>query len=83
MDGLTRAQLERLSGSIQNESSGRLIRTRVWDTKELQEDFEVRQFAAPYVVVKRKSDGAIGSLEFQHQPRFYFDFEPTQEKVAN
>jgi hypothetical protein len=26
------------------------------------------------VVVKRKSDGVVGSLEFQHHPRFYFNF---------
>ena len=29
----------------------------------------------PYVVVKRKSDGKKGSLEFQHYPRFYFNFK--------
>ena len=26
------------------------------------------------VVVTRKSDNQKGSLEFQHSPRFYFDF---------
>lgn len=47
---------------------------QVWDTKQLTTDFEVRRFMAPYVVVKRKSDGAVGSLVFQHNPRFYFNF---------
>jgi hypothetical protein len=28
------------------------------------------------VVVRRRSDGGKGSLEFQHQPRFYFNFQP-------
>lgn len=46
----------------------------VYDTKELQENFEVEGFAAPYCVVRRKSDGARGTLEFQHRPRFYFNF---------
>ncbi len=49
---------------------------QVWNTEELQDDYTVRQFAAPLVVVKRKSDGVIGSLEFQHTPRFYHSFVP-------
>lgn len=48
----------------------------VWDTSELARDFIVVGFMAPLVVVKRKSDGVKGSLEFQHQPRFYFNFQP-------
>lgn len=34
-------------------------------------------FAAPYVVVRRKSDGQRGTLTFTHSPRLYFDFTPT------
>jgi hypothetical protein len=49
---------------------------RVWDTQELAHDFEVLGFLAPLVVVRRTSDGALGSLEFQHEPRFYFAFRP-------
>lgn len=48
---------------------------QVWDTKQLSEDFEVIGFAAPLIVVRRKADGVKGSLFFQHNPRFYFDFE--------
>ena len=47
---------------------------KVWDTTELQQDFEVLGFMAPFVAVKRKSDGAKGALEFTHMPRFYFNF---------
>ena len=47
---------------------------QVWDTTELSKDFEVTGFMAPFVVVKRKSDGAKGSLMFQHSPRFYYSF---------
>ena len=47
---------------------------QVWDAGQLTEDFEVLGFLAPYVVVRRKSDGVKGSLEFQHQPRLYFNF---------
>jgi hypothetical protein len=48
---------------------------QVWDTRELGGDFEVLGFMAPLIVVRRKSDGVKGSLEFQHQPRFYFNFQ--------
>ncbi len=47
---------------------------QVWDTRELARDFIVIGFAAPYIVVTRKADAVKGSLEFQHQPRFYFNF---------
>jgi hypothetical protein len=49
---------------------------QVWDTAELQQDFDVLGFMAPYVVVRRCSDGVKGSLEFQHNPRFYFNWQP-------
>jgi hypothetical protein len=49
---------------------------QVWSTEELGRDFEVIGFMAPLVVVRRKSDGKKGSLEFQHSPRFYFNFIP-------
>ena len=48
----------------------------VWDTQQLSGDFDVIGFAAPLVVVRRKSDGQKGSLCFQANPRFYFGFEP-------
>jgi hypothetical protein len=48
---------------------------KVWNTQELSQDFEVKGFMAPYVVVKRKADGVMGSLEFQHSPRYYFNFQ--------
>lgn len=47
---------------------------QVWDTKELQQDFEVISFLAPVVMVKRKSDQKLGMMEFVHMPRFYFKF---------
>ncbi len=49
---------------------------QVWDTDQLREDFNVVGFMAPFVSVRRKSDGAEGTLEFTHMPRFYFDFRP-------
>jgi hypothetical protein len=49
---------------------------QVWTTDELRRDFEVIGFSAPLVVVRRKSDGQKGSLEFQHNPRLYFNWQP-------
>jgi len=48
---------------------------KTWSTTEFQEEFEVIAFSAPYVVVKRKSDGVTGSLQFTHRPRQYFEFK--------
>ncbi len=49
---------------------------RVWNTTELQQDFDVMSFSAPLIVVREKSTGRMGSLFFQHQPRFYWGFTP-------
>ena len=46
-----------------------------WDTQQLQRDFIVHSFLAPFVFVTRKSDGAKGTMEFTHRPRFYFNFK--------
>ncbi|WP_013627308.1 hypothetical protein [Rubinisphaera brasiliensis] len=49
---------------------------QVWDTSELQQEFEVLGFMAPLVVARRRSDGTRGSLMFQANPRFYFSWSP-------
>ena len=60
--GTDRAVLERLHGMT-------------WDHAGLARDFEVIGFMAPFVVARRKADGKAGSLEFQHDPRFYFEWQ--------
>ena len=49
---------------------------KVWDTQQLQADFEVLGFAAPLIVVRERSTGQKGSLFFQHSPRLYWGFSP-------
>lgn len=61
---------------ITNYDSGEQPQGQTWDTSQLQQDFEVLGFSAPYVVVRRRSDGVKGSLEFTHSPRVYFGFTP-------
>jgi hypothetical protein len=46
----------------------------VFTTEQIREKFEVIQFLAPFIIVKEKSSGKVGSLRFQNYPRFYFDF---------
>lgn len=70
----------RLLQAIINEFSGTRaeLELRVgqcWDTKELQRDFDVLEFRAPFVIVRRKADQRLGSLLFVHSPRYYFNFE--------
>lgn len=45
----------------------------VWNTEEMTKEFSVQSFVAPYVIVTR--NGKEGTLQFQHSPRFYFDFK--------
>ena len=49
---------------------------QIWNTSELQDDFQVLGFMAPFVVARRRSDGVRGSLMFQNDPRFYYSFSP-------
>jgi hypothetical protein len=58
------------SGEIQPEG-------QTWTTEGLRKEFEVLGFLAPFVRVRRKSDGVMGMMMFRHAPRVYFDFEPT------
>jgi hypothetical protein len=49
---------------------------KVWDTSELQEQFEVLGFMSPFTIVRRRCDGVRGSVMFQANPRFYFQSQP-------
>jgi hypothetical protein len=46
-----------------------------WTTAAMQVEFEPLGFQAPLIVVRRRSDGALGSLQFTHSPRIYFGWE--------
>ena len=65
--GIDRTELERRHG-------------KVLDPAELAAEFEVIGFMAPFVAVRRKSDGVVGSLEFQHEPRLYFNWQEENER---
>jgi hypothetical protein len=58
-DPLDREQLEAKYGEV-------------FDIDELKLRFEVQSFAAPFVIVRDRMTGQVGTLQFQHAPRFYF-----------
>ena len=78
MDATEQIRRERIN-EINAEPGSRLALEaqygQVWDTSQLSADFTVKGFMAPFVVVRRKADGQVGSLEFQHSPRFYYSFK--------
>ena len=61
-----------------NEIKGKIQKAhgRVWTTEELQQEFEVLGFMAPYCSVIRRADHQKGTIAFIHSPRFYYDFRP-------
>jgi hypothetical protein len=79
-EAVRRMELNRINSSVEsNDQDTERTRLeslygRVWNTREVSNDFDVLGFMAPYVMVKRKFDGKRGSMEFQHMPRFYFNF---------
>jgi len=76
----TEAIRQEMVGAINSEQADRnrleSEHGQVWSTDELRQDFSVIGFAAPFIVVVRKSDNVKGSMMFQHSPRFYFGFDP-------
>jgi len=44
-------------------------------TAEMQELYEVQGFSLGMCIVRRKSDGVLGTLDFDHAPRFYYNFQ--------
>jgi hypothetical protein len=75
---LRRARLAEIEAVPGSREALEAVHGRVWDTRQLAQDFIVVGFLAPLVVVRRKADGMKGSLEFQNRPRFYFNFLPAE-----
>ncbi len=74
-DTLRRKRLTQINAQPKERAELEAIYSEVLDTRQLAARYVVLGFAAPFIVVQRKSDGVKGSLEFQHQPRFYFNFQ--------
>ena len=48
---------------------------RLWTAGEMSKEFEAIGFSAPFIVVRRRSDGVKGTLMFCHSPRYYFSWQ--------
>ena len=44
-------------------------------TAEMQEQYKVIGFSLNMCIVERKSDGVKGTLDFDHSPRLYYNFQ--------
>lgn len=75
-ESLRRQRLAEINAEAGSREALEAQHGQVWSTDQLREEFEVLGFMAPYIVVRRRSDGVKGSLEFQHDPRFYFNWQP-------
>ncbi len=73
-EGIRRALLLRVNSEPAERSVLEARHGQVWSAAELSNDFEVLGFAAPFVVVRGKAHRKLGSLLFQHHPRYYFAF---------
>jgi hypothetical protein len=71
---IRRARMDQLHEEATNRLELEERYGKVWSSTELRADFEVLSFCAPIVVVRQRATGKLGSLEFQHMPRFYFNF---------
>jgi hypothetical protein len=75
-EGIRRDLQQELSAEAAERAGLEAKHGQVWSTQEVQKEFEITGFMAPFVVVTRKADGVVGSLMFQHSPRYYFSFTP-------
>jgi hypothetical protein len=75
-ESLRRQRLAEINAEPKDRAALEAQYGEVFDTQELAAQYLVVGFLAPYVVVRRKCDGVLGSLEFQHRPRFFFNFHP-------
>jgi hypothetical protein len=51
---------------------------KVWSAEELEQEFAVTAFIGPHVVVRRKADAVVGTLEYTRRPLLFFNFQPNK-----
>jgi hypothetical protein len=76
IEAIRRQQLVEINADPGSRAALEAKHGQVWDTSELQDEFQALGFMAPYIIVRRRSDGVKGSLMFQANPRYYFSFQP-------
>jgi hypothetical protein len=79
-ESVRRKRLAEINVQPNNRESLKAKYGKVWDDAEFAEDFEIIEFKATDVVVRRKWDAKQGSLEYQDHPRFYFNWKPASPR---
>jgi hypothetical protein len=51
---------------------------KVWSAEELEQEFVVTAFIGSTVVVRRKADDVVGTLEFTRRPHLFYNFQPNK-----
>ena len=51
---------------------------KVWSAEELEQDFIVTAFIGSTVVVRRKADDVVGTLEYTRRPLLFYNFQPNK-----
>ena len=51
---------------------------KVWSAEEFEQDFVVTAFIGSTVVVRRKADDVVGTLEFTRRPHLFYNFQPNK-----
>ena len=70
---------QRIVGPLTREQLA-AVHGEVFDTAEMSARYRVKAFMAPFVVVEEHGpNGRLGTLEFQHSPRFYYGFTPDKD----
>ncbi len=49
----------------------------VWDEQEFDREFQITAIIPPTYIVRRKTDGVIGSVVCQPRPKLFFNFRPS------
>lgn len=50
---------------------------QVWDEDELNREFATTAIIPPTYILRRRSDGVVGSAVCQPRPKFFFNFRPS------
>ncbi len=49
---------------------------QVWTSEQFGQEFEILGLMISPTIVRRKSDGMRGTIQFHGDPRIFFDFRP-------
>jgi hypothetical protein len=76
-DGSSNRRKRQPAEPPKNRAALAALHGEVWDTEELARIFVVTAIIGTTLVVRRKSDNCVGTIEVQQgPPQFYYNFTP-------